>query len=209
MGQLCRFRRSQPPQREGYRTGTVSLRNIAFNPNGEPASIQRSTPFTLNSASLTAAFVDGLQVRIQGFVGGSAAYDNTYTLKVAAPALFQLNYAGVDRVTFTASPESQFVMDDLIVNVAVTNVPCAFALSAADGIHSGASQTGSVSVATSPGCAWTDQTRTHGFPFSHRSTTPTAERSPTRSKRIRPDSRAAALSKSPNSILPSGSLEFR
>jgi len=107
------------PVREGYRTGTVSLENVAFNLFGDPASIRSGTAFALNSAYLTAAFVNGMQIRLQGWVGTTLAYDNTYTVSTTAPTLIQFNYVGIDRVTFIASPSSPFVMDNLVVTVPV------------------------------------------------------------------------------------------
>src|SRR5207302_2353793 len=107
------------PVRDGYRMGTVSLENVAFNLFGDPASIGSGTAFALNSAYLTAAFVNGMQIRLQGWVGTTLAYDNTYTVSTTAPTLIQFNYVGIDRVTFIASPSSPFVMDNLVVTVPV------------------------------------------------------------------------------------------
>jgi len=106
------------PVTEGYRIGTVSPTNVAFNLFGDPAYISSRGPFTLNSAYLTAAFVDGMQIRVQGFdfVTATLTYDNTYTVNTTGPTLINFNYVGINQVTFIASPSSQFVMDNLMVS---------------------------------------------------------------------------------------------
>jgi hypothetical protein len=57
--------------------GVVSPPNDAFNDDGAEASISDGA-FNLNSAYLMAAWNDGLQVEVQGFVGTTLTYDNTY-----------------------------------------------------------------------------------------------------------------------------------
>lgn len=105
------------PPREGYYTGMVSPQNVAFNIQGDPASISSSTAFTLNSAYLTAAFFEGLQLRVEGWTGTTLAYSNTYILSSNAPTLIQFNYVGVDLVKFIPSTHSAwFAMDNLVIN---------------------------------------------------------------------------------------------
>ena len=106
------------PVTEGYRTGTVSPTNVAFNILGDPASISSGGTFTLDSAYLTAAFVDEMQIRVQGFdyVRGTLTYDNTFTVNRTGPTLINFNYVGISQVVFSASPSSQFVMDNLMVS---------------------------------------------------------------------------------------------
>ena len=103
----------------GFDTGAVSQPNVAFDGLGNPASISSGSPFTLESAYLTAVYVDLQQIRVQGFTGGIQNYDNTYTITGSAPTLVNFNYAGVDQVRFTitASPNGIFAMDDLVVGV--------------------------------------------------------------------------------------------
>jgi hypothetical protein len=105
------------PSNEGYWTGTVSPSNVAFNSFGDPAFIRSSSSFDLNSAYLTAAFADGMRIQVQGFVGTTLAYDNTYTVNTNAPTLINFNYLGVDLVRFISSPSSQFVADNLMVTI--------------------------------------------------------------------------------------------
>jgi hypothetical protein len=105
------------PLTEGYRTGTVSPDNVAFNLFGDPASVSSGTGFTLNSAYMTAAFVNGMQLGVQGWMGTTLTYNNTYTLNTNAPVLIDFNYVGVDRVTFITSPGSQYALDNLVITV--------------------------------------------------------------------------------------------
>jgi hypothetical protein len=112
----------------GYNNGVVSPTNEAFNGNGTPAVISGQT-FNLNSAYLSAAWNDGLQVEVQGFVGTTLTYDNTYTVNTQGPTLINFNYAGIDEVEFissggvphgyTVGHGTQFGMD----NVSVTLIP--------------------------------------------------------------------------------------
>ena len=112
--------------RSGYHDGVVSPNNVAFNNGGEPANFSSSGAFDLDSAYLTAAWNDGLQVEAQGFVGGVLTYDNTYTLSPTAASLINFDYLGVDEVKFTSSGGThhsgyigigtQFAMDNLVIS---------------------------------------------------------------------------------------------
>jgi cyclic lactone autoinducer peptide len=76
------------PASEGYHTGLVSPNNVAFNLYGEPASISLSGGvFDLHSAYLALALnLDTpLNVQVQGLVGTTLLYDNTYTVYRSAP----------------------------------------------------------------------------------------------------------------------------
>jgi hypothetical protein len=120
----CRDRRTFTSE-SGYLYGMVSAWNIVANLNGNPALIGAGS-FDLNSAYLTGAWNDGLQVRVEGFRGGSLAYDNTYTVVSTASTLISFNYLGVDSVRFSSfggTPHgyrgsgTHFVMDNLTVTV--------------------------------------------------------------------------------------------
>ena len=97
--------------------GMVSAPNVAFNAYGFPASFTGG-PFNLNSAYLMDAWVNGLQVEVQGFVGTKLTYDNTYTVNTTGSTLINFNYVGVDEVNFI-SHGNPFGMD----NLTVTEVP--------------------------------------------------------------------------------------
>lgn len=118
---------SSLPATYGYRTGTVSPENVAFNPFGDPASISSPNAFDLNSAYLTAALnLDTpLQIEVQGFVGNTLTYDHTYTVNRFAPTLINFNYTGVDQVKFISSAQ-EFAMDNLTVSAVPEPTTCAF-----------------------------------------------------------------------------------
>jgi hypothetical protein len=107
------FNGSKRPEREGYKTGTVSPENIAFNQSGDPAAISGSTPFILRSGQFTAAFVDGMSLRIRGYRDGQAVYDQTRVLRTNGPTLIEFDPTEVDRVAFVPTPSTPFVLDDL------------------------------------------------------------------------------------------------
>jgi hypothetical protein len=112
----------------GYFNAIVSQNNVAFNGFGNPALISDGS-FNLNSAYLTGAWNDGLQVEVQGFVGATLTYDNTYTVNTTGPTLINFNYLGVDEVNFISSGGTpnpayisygggtNFAMDNLSVTI--------------------------------------------------------------------------------------------
>ena len=57
----------------GATPGTVSPPNVAFNPTGGEAIFSQSSPFTLNSADLTAFWRDNLQVTVTGLLNVSSS----------------------------------------------------------------------------------------------------------------------------------------
>ena len=118
----------------GYHNAVVSPDNVAYNGDGNPAQLGKGSvnldgSFNLNTAYLTAAWNNGLQVEVQGFVGTTLIYDNTYTVNTTGPTLVNFNYLGVDAVSFISSggtpnpiytrggSGTQFAMDDLSITV--------------------------------------------------------------------------------------------
>src|SRR5262249_39790818 len=110
----------------GYTAGMVSANNVAYVGEGADAlitSITAGTKFNFNSAYLTAAWEDGLPVRVIGSFLGATLYDNTYTLSASAPTLINFGYTGVDSVEMVitgpgthhagyASSGTQWLMDN-------------------------------------------------------------------------------------------------
>jgi hypothetical protein len=126
----------------GYDKGLVSGSNVAFNAAGNPALISAGS-FNLNSAYLTAAWNNGLQVEVQGFVGATLIYDNTYTVNPTGPALINFNYLDVDKVNFISSGGvnpglaghgTQFVMDNM--NISAVPEPASLAFAGFGGLAS-------------------------------------------------------------------------
>lgn len=114
--------------RNGEVNGVVSPNNVAFNLYGTAAFISDGS-FNLNSAYLMAAWNDGLQVEVQGFVGSTLTYDHTYSVGTQGSTLINFNYLGVNEVNFISSggvphgftfgSGEQFGMD----NMSITLVP--------------------------------------------------------------------------------------
>ena len=94
------------PTNNGYRPATRSQPNVIL---GAPSVVNQVTRsgggvFTLNSAYLTAAWNDGLQVRVEAFRSGARVQVLTFTPSASAATL--VNFTGmvnVDRVVFSAS----------------------------------------------------------------------------------------------------------
>jgi hypothetical protein len=116
----------QPPSGSGFLNAVVSPPNVIWNASGNPAQVSSSTPFDLDSAYMTAAWMDGLQIEAQGFIGSTMTYDNIYTINTASPTLVTFDYIGVNQVTFIASggtqhyPQgsgSEFAIDNMTVTV--------------------------------------------------------------------------------------------
>jgi hypothetical protein len=144
----------------GYEAGVVSDPNIAYNGYGTNATMTSAAPFTLVSAYLTAAWLDNLQLEVQGYNGGSLIYDTTYTLSATTPTLLTFNYSGVTEVQFISSGGTvhsgyggsgeQFVMDNVSVFIGPTP-PFITSQPAPETVLVGGSATFSVSAAgTSP-----------------------------------------------------------
>jgi hypothetical protein len=125
---------TDPQHNVGYGHGVVSGTDIAYNGNADPATISSplTTPFTLISVYLTAAWNDDLNVTIEATgTGGKNAteFQQTVTLNTLAPTLVTLNFTNIHTVTFSSSggtphdPDApdglQFVMD----NLTITNLP--------------------------------------------------------------------------------------
>lgn len=125
---------SYPSDPVGYLSGMVSPRQVAF-----PAYVgsldgpttggfhSSGSVFDLNSAYLTSAWNDGLQVEVLGFVRGQLTYSSAFTLDTTGPTLVNFNYLGIDRVTFSSQggiPHgnpggggSHMVIDNLVVTI--------------------------------------------------------------------------------------------
>src|SRR5882724_10163594 len=88
---------SRRPTNDGYRKGMVSSPNVVFNAFGNSASFSSNGVFDLNSAYVTAAFVNGLQVRVRGLAGTNLLYDHTYAVVTNAPTFINFNYLQIDR----------------------------------------------------------------------------------------------------------------
>jgi hypothetical protein len=108
----------------GYANAAVSGTYVAFNGNGEQATTSGS-PFDFTSVYLTAAWNNGLNVRVRGLNGGNVLYDNTVTVNTNRPTLFNFNYLGIDQLIFDSfggtdahlgPGGTHFAMDNMTIN---------------------------------------------------------------------------------------------
>lgn len=124
----------------GYLAGLKSHNNVVVNNSSFGVSIPSLLPnapvpvsysviyttgyaFMLNSAYLTAAWNDNLQVMVQGYYNGKLAYTHTYTLSATRPTLVNFPSQPVTDVFFYSSggthhsayadTGTQFAMDNL------------------------------------------------------------------------------------------------
>lgn len=102
----------------GYDKGRVSGDYTAFNGYGDAAAVS-AVSFDFNSAWLTAALTDGLNVNVKGFLGATEKYDTTVVVNTSGPTKFTFNYLGIDSLVFASSPQGQgyqFAMDNFTFN---------------------------------------------------------------------------------------------
>jgi hypothetical protein len=85
----------------GYLVGAVSADNVAFNLNGTMAMVNGDA-FNFDGAYLTGAWRDGLNVRIEGYLGGNLVYDSTVVTSAFTAQYFAFNYANVDLLKFSS-----------------------------------------------------------------------------------------------------------
>ena len=112
----------------GYQAGMISPGRVGFGfPFTSPTSVFSVDLFNFNSAYLTAAWNNNLQLEVKGYAGTTLVYDNSYILSPVTPTLIQFNYSNVNEVDFLPSggtdfpgyPGSgeQFVIDNLVIDV--------------------------------------------------------------------------------------------
>ena len=113
----------------GYSNGAVSGRQAAYQVYAAPSSIvQRNLElFDLDSASFTAGWREGVQLRVRAFRGfdNEQVYDETFTIGIE-PTLLELDISAVSSVTFEtfggtsagfALDGTNFIMDDVDLTV--------------------------------------------------------------------------------------------
>lgn len=107
----------------GYANGIVSGSYVALVSNYPHEGIGWLTgnPFTFNSAYLTAAWRDGLNVQVDGYLNDVLTYSTTVIISTTSPTLCEFDYTNIDELRFSASggvvhegyigDNTQFVMD--------------------------------------------------------------------------------------------------
>jgi hypothetical protein len=104
----------------GYHNANTSGDYIAFNAAGNNISASDGT-FDFNGVNLTSAWNNGLNVQVQGWLGGALIYDTTVSADTTGPSWYDFNYVGIDQLTFNSYGGTnaglsgngvQFAMDD-------------------------------------------------------------------------------------------------
>ncbi len=120
----------------GYANGVVSGAQAAFNAYASTVWATNGV-FDFNSAYLTAAWNDNLNITVEGWLGASLVYTQTVVAQVTA-TLFAFDYLGIDRVEFNSFggtnhgfgwSGTHFAMDDMTIT-SVIPVPGALLLGA-------------------------------------------------------------------------------
>ncbi len=119
------FYLSELPSPSGYLNGMVSPPSVAVNGYGQQASLS-GFPFTFNSVYFTAAWNNGLDIQVLGYLDGVQVDSANFIVNTAGPTLENFNWQNVDTVTFTSSGGTQapgfagggtqFVVDDFTFN---------------------------------------------------------------------------------------------
>jgi hypothetical protein len=108
------------PYPSGYQNGVVSASNVAFNAKGLPVNFSRRMPFELDSFDLTAAWRNGLEVTVTGYLNGVMVDSATLIANQSGPTLETFNW-DVNKVVFQSFGGAsvgwfdgyQFVLDNL------------------------------------------------------------------------------------------------
>lgn len=109
----------------GYALSVMSGEQVAYNRGGNDLSISGES-FSLSGGWFTAAWRDGLQLRVVGQRDGVDIYNSTHTLSAFESSWIQLGMYDVDSVTFTSwggdnvwtgGDGSHFAMDNLAIQV--------------------------------------------------------------------------------------------
>ena len=110
----------------GYQTGTVSGDYVALNGFASDVEISDGL-FDFVGAYFTAAWNDGLQIEITGFLNGNQVNQQTITVDTSGPTWFNLNFTGIDSLSFHSfggvqnnnlnGSGTHFAMDNFTYNV--------------------------------------------------------------------------------------------
>lgn len=90
----------------GYGNGVVSGAYVAYNPFGLQAVVGGSA-IDFDGAYLTAAWNDGLNIEVRGYLAGALKYDRIVTVDTTAPTFFNFDYQDVDLLKFDSFGGSQ------------------------------------------------------------------------------------------------------
>jgi hypothetical protein len=132
----------------GYLHGRITLPNVAFNVNGDVASVEAQTPFNFISAFLTPAWRNDVHLTVEGFADGQLKYSEKLILHTTTDANFEaFNFVNVDRVRFesfggtnvvSGGDGTHFALDNLTVAAVAPTPEPASLLMLATGIAAAA-----------------------------------------------------------------------
>jgi hypothetical protein len=118
------------PTPSGYTAALLSGDTVVYNGNAgnggsaAPATIS-SGIFNLNGGYFASAWLDNLQLQVEGFLYGSLIYSNTYTISATSGTMITFNYQGVDTVIFSSlggTPHAGFVANSGAPDFAMDNL---------------------------------------------------------------------------------------
>lgn len=108
----------------GFANGVVSGNYAAFN-NFATTSTITGDIFNFNGTYLTAAWNDGLQLEVNGFLNNVLLFTQTVILNTSSAQWFDFNYTGINKLSFRSwggTPTNpgeggeHFVMDNFTIN---------------------------------------------------------------------------------------------
>jgi len=102
----------------GYANGLVSGPNVMDLGGTSSMSAQSGYTFDLLSGYFTAAWNDNTSVTFVGYLNGVQTYSDTVILNTESPTLVNLNFVGVDKVSFLNGANNPFIAaDNLVFNL--------------------------------------------------------------------------------------------
>jgi len=119
------------PQESGYFNTVVSPDYVAFNSMGSPVQLAVvGAPVDFVGAYFGAAWRDGLQIDVEGYLGGAIVDTKSFTVDTSGSTWVDFNWT-VDQVTFASSGGTpawqtggtQFAMDNLTTREAMPSAP--------------------------------------------------------------------------------------
>jgi hypothetical protein len=85
----------------GYINGRVSGTYVAFNEYALTATVSHGS-FTFNSAYFTAAWNNGLNVTVDGYLNNVLVDTKSFTVDTAGPTLVNFDFQGIDKLVFNS-----------------------------------------------------------------------------------------------------------
>ena len=102
----------------GYANGLVSGPNVMDLGGTSSMKAQGGYTFDLYSGYFTAAWNDNTSVTFVGYLNNAQIYSDTIILNTESPTLVNLNFVGVDKVSFLNGANDPFIAaDDLVFNL--------------------------------------------------------------------------------------------